>query len=71
MTRQWSVDPKSYELAEHFAQGESLTEDELKEFSQAIQDCCEDWLRHRGTCPGTAHGAANCTRESGHEGPCG
>ncbi len=47
MTRRFSVDPASYELAEHFAQGEGLSEDELKEFSQAIQDCCEDWLRAR------------------------
>lgn len=47
----WSVDPKSYELAEHFAQGEALTEDELKQFSQAIQDAAEDWLQAREPCP--------------------
>ena len=46
MTR-WSVDEKSYELAEHFAQGEDFTEAELKEFSQVIQDACEDYLRDR------------------------
>lgn len=47
LTQRWSVDPKSYELAEHFAQGENLTEAELKELSQAIQDCCEDFLSFR------------------------
>jgi hypothetical protein len=45
--RNWSVDPKSYELAEHFAQGEHFTEHELKELSQLIQDVCEDFLRSR------------------------
>jgi hypothetical protein len=51
MTRPYSVDPASYELAEHFAQGEGLTEAELKELSQAIQDAAEDWLRAREPCP--------------------
>lgn len=50
-TARWSVDPKSYELAEHFGQGEALTQDELKELSQAIQDAAEDWLRAREPCP--------------------
>lgn len=43
----WSVDPKSYELAEHFADGENFSEAELKEFSQVIQDACEDYLSAR------------------------
>jgi len=49
--RIWCVDEKSYELAEHFAQGERLSEEEMKEFSQAIQDCCEDWLQGRRAQP--------------------
>ena len=43
----WSVDPASYELAEHFAQGENLTEDELKELSQLIQDTVEGYFTAR------------------------
>ena len=45
--KRWSVDSKTYELAKYFADGEALTEQELKEFSQAIQDTCEDWLAAR------------------------
>ncbi len=45
--KNWSVDPKSYELAEHFAKGENLSESELKELSQEIQDTCESYLRYR------------------------
>ena len=45
--KQWSVDPKSYELAEYFAQGENFSEEELKQLSQQIQDVCEDFSRSR------------------------
>ncbi len=47
LEKRWSVDEKAYELAAHFAQGEALSEQELKDFSQAIQDRCEDWLAAR------------------------
>ncbi len=43
----WSVDEKSYELAEHFAQGENCNEAELRELSQLIQDTVESFFSAR------------------------
>ena len=49
MTRKYTVDPKSYELAEHFAQDvkPGLTEAELRDLSQDIQEAVEDWFEIR------------------------
>ena len=49
MTRNFSVDTKSYELAEHFAQDEAppLTEAELRDLAQDIQEAVEDWFANR------------------------
>ena len=58
--RRWSFDDKCYELAEHFAQGESMSEDELKDLAQLIQDACEDYLRYRES---QAEAAALATTE--------
>jgi phenylpyruvate tautomerase PptA (4-oxalocrotonate tautomerase family) len=41
----FSVDPKSYELAEHFlADVEGATEEQKRELAQQIQDVCEDFI---------------------------
>lgn len=38
------VDPKSYELAEHFLQGDGYTAEETMKLAVAIQQAIEDWL---------------------------
>lgn len=45
MKKRFSVDPKSYDLAEHFlADKPNVTEDERRDLAQHIQDAIEDWL---------------------------
>ena len=39
-----SIDTRSYELAEHFAQDESLTAKQLDDLAQTIQTAVEDWF---------------------------
>lgn len=40
-------DPKCYELAEHFALGESFTDGELSDLAREIQGAVEDWFSAR------------------------
>ena len=42
-----TYDSKSYDLAEHFAQDEHLTKDELHELACTIQEAVEDWFSMR------------------------
>lgn len=42
MTKTWSVDPASYDLAKNFLP--AGTEAQLRDLSQSIQDAIEDWL---------------------------
>jgi radical SAM protein with 4Fe4S-binding SPASM domain len=55
--KNWSVDPKCYELAEHFATGDNFSDEEIRKFSQEIQDCAESFLRFRGL---TAQNSDRC-----------
>lgn len=61
------VDPKSYELAKHFAQGENCTRAELKELSQAIQDVCEDYFANRTEAAAAEVLDVDLARDYAHE----
>lgn len=46
----FSVDAKSYELAEHFLsnlEGDEASEPQRRELAQRIQDAVEDWFEGR------------------------
>lgn len=42
MTKYWSVDPQSFDLAKHFLP--TGTQPQLQDLSQDIQDAVEDWF---------------------------
>jgi hypothetical protein len=61
----FSVDPKSYELAEHFLPNDAP--DSIKrELAQLVQDAVEGYTPP--ACSACFNGA-RCVRLSGHEGP--
>lgn len=39
-----SYDPKCEELARHFADGEDLSEDQIKDLADSIQEAVEAWF---------------------------
>lgn len=47
MTREITVDERSFELAEHFLADEPHTEDEAMQLALAIQQAVEDWFYDR------------------------